>query len=79
MRSAVGLDTLDIEQDESGGTELSVGKQVSDRVWLGSKQSLTEGGTSVAVEVEVFGNVTVDGEVESDGDSSVGVFWKKDF
>ncbi len=79
MRSAVGLDTLNVEQDAEGNASLAVGKQVDENIWVGTKQSLTDGGTSVAVEVDVFENVQVQGEVGTDGDTKVGARWKKDF
>ena len=38
-----------------------------------------DGGTKVTVEIEVFDDITIDTEVDSDGGASVGVEWKKDF
>lgn len=78
VRAAVGLDSLDFEQDDDG-LALEVGKEVTERVWVGTRQSLEGGGTTVAVEVDVFENVDAYGEVGTDGDTSVGLKWKKDF
>jgi translocation and assembly module TamB len=77
-RGAVGLDVLAIDPTEEGA-DLTVGKNVSDDVFVGAKQSLDGQETSVTVEVEVFENVTVDSEVDPTGDASVGVNWRKDF
>jgi translocation and assembly module TamB len=80
LRGAVGLDSLDIEQDAEGNAALAIGKQVDENIWVGTKQSLGgEGGTSVAVEVDVFENVQVQGEVGTGGSTSASVRWKKDF
>jgi len=79
VRGAVGLDTLRIEQDEAGNASVAVGREVADGVWAGSKQALGEGGTSVAVEIDVFDDITIDAEMEQGGGSSVGIEWKKDF
>lgn len=78
FRSAIGLDMLSIEEGEEGA-ELSVGKQVAEDVWVGTRQSLEGGGTKFAVEVDVFKNVDAYGEVDTDGETSAGVRWKKDF
>ncbi len=80
LRNAVGVDTLSVEQDDEGDASLAIGEQIDENIWVGTKQSLTgEGGTSVAVEVDVFENVQVQGEAGSAGNSSVGVQWRKDF
>ena len=80
VRSAVGVDQLRIDQDESGNTSVTVGKEVADGVFVGTERSLDgDGGTKVTVEIDVFDNVTIDTEIDSDGGASVGVEWKKDF
>ncbi|MEL6999807.1 MAG: translocation/assembly module TamB domain-containing protein, partial [Pseudomonadota bacterium] len=79
VRGAVGLDSLRIDQDEDGNTSVAAGKEVAEGVWVGTKQPLGEGGTSVVVEVEVFEDILLDTEVEGGGDASVGVEWKTDF
>ncbi len=80
LRNAVGVDTLNVEQNDEGDASLAIGEQIDDNIWVGTKQSLTgEGGTSVAVEVEVFRNVEVDAEAGTAGNTSVGVQWRKDF
>jgi len=79
VRGTVGLDQLAIDPTE-GGADVTVGKNISDDVFVGAKQPIGgEGEPRVTVEVEVFNNVTIDGEVEPNGDSSVGVNWKTDF
>ncbi|HLS19935.1 MAG TPA: translocation/assembly module TamB domain-containing protein, partial [Paracoccaceae bacterium] len=78
FRSAIGLDVLSIEEGDDGA-ELEVGKQVAEKVWVGTRQSLEGSGTKFAVEVDVFGNVDAYGEADTEGDTTVGVRWKKDF
>jgi len=78
FRSAIGLDVLSIEEGDEGA-ELEVGKQVAEKVWVGTRQSLGGSGTEFAVEVDVFGNVDAYGEADTEGDTTVGVRWKKDF
>lgn len=78
VRAGLGLDALAIEQDEDGAS-LEVGKQVADRVWVGTRQSLEGDGTTVAVEVDIFKNVEAYGEVKTGGETAVGLQWRKDF
>lgn len=79
VRGAVGLDSLRLDQDEDGKASVAAGKEVADGVWVGTKTALSDGGTSAVVEVEVFEDILVDTEIESDGDATVGVRWKTDF
>ncbi|MEM9062095.1 MAG: translocation/assembly module TamB domain-containing protein [Pseudomonadota bacterium] len=79
VRGAVGLDSLRLDQDEDGNTAVAAGKEVAEGVWVGTKQPLGEGGTSVVVEVEVFEDILLDTEIEAGGDASVGLEWKTDF
>ncbi|MEM1299768.1 MAG: translocation/assembly module TamB domain-containing protein, partial [Pseudomonadota bacterium] len=80
VRGAVGLDSLNVEQDADGNASVAAGKQVTEDIWVGTKQSLSgEGGTSVVVEIDILEDIQVEGEVEAGGSSSVGLQWKKDF
>ncbi|MGF1551238.1 MAG: translocation/assembly module TamB domain-containing protein [Paracoccaceae bacterium] len=79
IRSAVGVDVLRIDTTASGGAALTVGRNVGDNVFIGASQPIDGSETEVVVEVEVFGNVSVDGQVESDGSTSLGVNWRRDF
>lgn len=80
VRGAIGIDQLRIEEDNDGNAAVGVGKEVAEGIWVGTRQTLGgEGGTSVAVEVEVFEDIGLDAEMEAGGDSSVGIQWKRDF
>ena len=79
VRGAAGLDSLRVDQDEDGNTSVAAGKEVADGVWVGTKQPLGEGGTSVVVEVEIIEDILIDTEIEAGGDASIGLEWKKDF
>ncbi len=79
VRGAVGLDTLAVDQDEDGNASIKAGKEVSEGVFVGTKQNLGTNETSVVVEIEVFDEVSVDAEVGQSSDSSVGLNWKRDF
>jgi translocation and assembly module TamB len=52
---------------------------VADGVFVGAKQPLDGGSARVAVEVEVFEDVTVDTEVGPDSGTSFGLNWRRDY
>ncbi|MEM7528711.1 MAG: translocation/assembly module TamB domain-containing protein [Pseudomonadota bacterium] len=79
IRGAAGVDVLRFDTDAEGEAEVTVGKNVAEGVFVGATQPVAGGESKVTVEVEVFSNVTVDGEVGSEGSTSVGVNWRKDF
>ncbi|MEM7059082.1 MAG: translocation/assembly module TamB domain-containing protein [Pseudomonadota bacterium] len=78
-RETAGLDQLRIEADEEGNASVAVGKEVAEGIWVGTKQPLGEGGTSVLVEIDVFEEITIDTEAEQGGDASIGIEWRRDF
>jgi len=80
IRGTVGLDQLAIDPTEDGGADVTIGKNIGDDVFVGAKQPLgSDSEPSIAVEIDVFRGITVDGEVEPTGESSVGFSWRKDF
>ncbi|MEM7238998.1 MAG: translocation/assembly module TamB domain-containing protein, partial [Pseudomonadota bacterium] len=79
LRGAVGLDSLRVEQDEDGNAAVAAGKEISEGVFVGAKQSLGGGESSVVVEIDVFEEVGIDAEVGQDSGPTVGVRWKRDF
>ncbi|MEM1343623.1 MAG: translocation/assembly module TamB domain-containing protein, partial [Pseudomonadota bacterium] len=77
-RQATGLDVIDL--DTSGETAaVTVGKNLGENVFVGAKQSVDGGETEVVVEIEVFENIILDGEIDQEGAASVGINWKRDF
>ncbi|MDT8343508.1 MAG: translocation/assembly module TamB domain-containing protein, partial [Thermohalobaculum sp.] len=78
LRGAAGIDVLRID-DEGDGASVTVGKNVADGVFVGAKQPVAGGSATVQVEVEVFGDFTVDAEIGQEAGSSIGLNWRKDF
>ncbi|MEM6676295.1 MAG: translocation/assembly module TamB domain-containing protein [Pseudomonadota bacterium] len=79
IRGAAGVDVLRIDAEDTDDVSVTVGKNVTEDVFVGVSQPVTGGDSKVTVEVDVFSNVVVDGEVSSGGDTSIGVQWRKDF
>lgn len=80
LRQAVGLDLLNFDIDpENGGGSLTVGKYVADGFFVSATQDAQGQAGSVRVEYEVIDNLTVETEIEQDGDQTVSANWKFDF
>lgn len=79
VRGAIGLDSLQVEQDEEGNTAVAIGKEVAEGIWVGSKQVLGAARNSVEVEIELIEDVIINTDIDPAGGASVGVKWKKDF
>ena len=80
LRRAAGLDTLSFGQDaETGGGTLTVGKYVSDEVYVSATQGLGDAGNEVSVTYEVTDNITLKSTVEQNGAQSVSANYKKDY
>lgn len=74
MRKALGVDVLSI-----GQSGLEVGSYVRDGVYVGVAQGLDAGSGQVTVEVELTDSVSVESDVDTTGDTSVGVTWERDY
>ncbi len=79
IRRAIGIDTLSVGLDEEKGATLSVGKYVSDRVYIGVDQGATPESSAVRAEIEVTKDIDVETVTGSGGESSLGVNWKHDY
>ena len=80
LRRSAGLDTLSFGEDaETGGGTLTVGKYVSDDVYVSATQGLGDAGNSVSVTYEVTDNITVESTLEETGAQSVSANYKKDY
>jgi translocation and assembly module TamB len=78
MRDGAGLDDLDVSTTAEGETALSAGKYINENVY--TEVEATSGGkTSLSINLDVTRNLTAKGRVGSDGDSSVGLFFEKDY
>ena len=80
LRQAVGLDLLNIDIDpENGGGSLTVGKYVADGFFVSATQDISGQDSSVRVEYEIIDNLTIETDIEQDGDQTVSANWKHDF
>lgn len=78
LRSATGLDDLDIVTDSEGNAAVRAGRYIQDNVYLGVEAG-AGGTTRGTINLDITENLRARGAVGSDGDSSVGVFYERDY
>ncbi len=78
LRGAIGVDDLDIVTEEDGQTAVRAGTYIDDNIYL-DLQAEQDGDTRARVNLDVNDNVTLRGSVGSDGNSTVGVFFERDY
>jgi len=65
--------------EEASDTALGIGKYLGERTYVEIEQGIGPESSKVSVDLELTPNLSVGSEVESDAQSSLGVFWKKDY
>ncbi|MEM7223236.1 MAG: translocation/assembly module TamB domain-containing protein [Pseudomonadota bacterium] len=82
-RGLLGVDVLRLDStqgaDGSSNPALSVGKYVTDGVYLGVKQGATADSSSVTVDVDLTDNIAIGSDVKETGDSNIGVRFQWDY
>ncbi len=79
IRRAIGIDTLSVGMDDEKGATLSVGKYVSDKIYIGIDQGTTPGSSAVRAEIEVSNDIEVETMTSGTNESSMGINWKRDY
>lgn len=78
LRSATGLDNLDLVTNEDGTTAVSAGKYLADDVYV-DVQTNGQGESQVEIVYDVSDYFTARGAVESDGNTIFGLFFERDY
>lgn len=80
-RDALGLDLLNLEVDQtdSAASLLTVGKYVTDGLFVSASQNARGENGSLRIEYEIGQSFSVETELRQDGDQTVSANWKKDF
>jgi translocation and assembly module TamB len=76
IRSSLGFDDLDIVQDSDGNAAVRAGKYISDNVYLGVQAGQE---TEATINLDITESLTARGAVSSEGDTSLGVFFERDY
>ena len=78
LRDSFGLDDLDVSQTEDGGTAVRAGKYISENVY--SDVVVESGGRAeINLNLDVTSDITARGSVDNTGNSSLGVFFERDY
>ena len=78
LRESAGLDDLDLTTDDEGNIELRAGRYLSENVY--TDVSVGEGGrSSINLNLDITQSLRARGSVGSDGGSSLGVFFERDY
>jgi translocation and assembly module TamB len=78
LRGATGLDDLDIITQEDGSTAVTAGKYLDDNIYV-NVQTGTDGVSRAEVRLDLSHSVTARGSVGSDGSSTLGLFYERDY
>ncbi|MCK0169046.1 translocation/assembly module TamB domain-containing protein [Jannaschia sp. S6380] len=78
LRGDAGLDDLDVTTDDEGNVALNAGKYLSDNVYT-DVQIDQNGDADISLNLDVTPNLTVRGSVGAAGNTSLGLFYEKDY
>ncbi len=88
-RKLLGLDRLgfsggddgggDGGNDDDSGPSVEMGKYVSDKVYVGVEQDLTDAKQDVIVEVDITPEITVESKAGSKSGAGIGINWNYDY
>jgi translocation and assembly module TamB len=78
IRGAAGLDDLDIVTDAEGNTAVTAGRYIQDNIYLGVEAG-SGGTTKGTINLDITEDLKAKGSIGSNGDSSVGIFYEKDY
>lgn len=78
-RNSIGLDSLDINGDDSSGKSVKAGKYISENVFVEVESGVSSGSSTVKVEMELTPRISVDSTVDEKSNTGFGVNWKIDY
>ena len=77
LRSGIGVDNLDLREDDQGRFAVRAGTYLRDNVYLDIQAGAAGGEASI--NLDVTDSLTARGTVETDGDSRLGIFFERDY
>ncbi len=78
FRQDLDLDDLDIITDEDGNVAVRAGKYISDNVYT-EVTAGTADNSEISINIDIDRNFTARGTVATDGETSVGIFFERDY
>lgn len=79
LRSVTGLDDISVDTDESGETNVGVGKYLTDKVYLEVERGKAEDSGKANIQIELTPSVNIQSEIGQDASAGGGIFWKRDY
>lgn len=79
LRRSLGVDSLDITVDSSGGPAVGVGRYISDNVRVGVKAGARPEESGVTVDVDLTRRLKAQGAVDAGGGTSVGLGFEMEY
>lgn len=78
LRRGFDLDDLDITTDNAGNTGLRLGKHISENVYTEVNVG-NSNDAGVSINIDLSKSITARGQVNADGNSSIGIYFEKDY
>ncbi|EHK56502.1 translocation/assembly module TamB domain-containing protein, partial [Allomesorhizobium alhagi] len=78
LRSATGLDDLDIVTDAEGNAAVRAGRYIQENIYLGVEAG-AGGSTRATINLDITDNLKARGSVGTGGDTGAGIFYEKDY
>lgn len=78
LRAQVGLDDLDLATDDEGNVTVRAGKYLSENLYTDLEVN-GEGQSRINLNLDITDEIRARGSVNSEGNSSIGVFFERDY
>ncbi|MEL7211628.1 MAG: translocation/assembly module TamB domain-containing protein [Pseudomonadota bacterium] len=78
LRQSFDLDDLDVTTDDEGNAAVRAGKYLSDNIYTDVTVG-GAGGAAVSLNIDLTPNITAKGSVEADSNTSLGIFFERDY
>ncbi len=77
LRRAFGVDDLDLVERDDGGLGVRAGRYISDNIYL--QLETQPGGVETTINLDITDDFTARGSLDAQGDTSIGVFFERDY
>ena len=78
LREGLGVDSVDFTTDDDGNAAVGVGTYLSDNIYTDVSIN-ARGDTEVNINLDVSDSVTVKGSVDNESNTSIGIFFERDY
>ncbi|MGQ7793277.1 translocation/assembly module TamB domain-containing protein [Faunimonas sp. B44] len=79
LRSATGLDDLDVVTDAQGGVALRAGRYIGENLYFGVEQGTTSESSRATVDLEITDEIKARAQVGAEGNSKIGIYYEREY